>query len=225
MERAFIFDVFGTCVDWRNSVAQVVALALPEVDGLDFATPWRAEYQPSMARIRSGSRGYVPLDVLHLENLMQVADRFGVTPTDPDRLTKAWERLDPWPDVKDGLAAIRDHGLVAPCSNGSVALMIRLARYGGLTWDCILGAELAQNYKPDQRVYLASVRALGLSPDQVCMVAAHNDDLAAARTAGLQTAFVLRATEHGPGQTKDLEPTEDWDYIAGDFLELAKAVV
>ena len=224
MERAFIFDVFGTCVDWRSSVARDVAIALPEVDAVAFADAWRGEYQPAMERIRSGSRGYVSLDQLHRENLNHVAARFGVTVANPDWLTRTWERLDPWPDVVTGLRALQSSGLIAPCSNGSIALMARLARYAEFPWDAILGAEIAEAYKPDPAVYRAAVRALGLAPEMVCMVAAHNDDLAAAQAAGLQTAFVARPTEHGPAQVTDLEPAEDWDFVAPDFVALAKRI-
>ena len=206
--KALIFDVFGTCVDWRTSVAREVAAVLPGVDADAFATAWRAEYDPAMARIREGGRGYVPLDDLHRENLHKVAADFGVTT--PDALSHAWERLDPWPDVVAGLGALKRHHIVAPCSNGSIALMARLAKFGGLPWDCILGAEIAQDYKPKPRVYLAACAALRLPPDQVMMVAAHNDDLHAARAAGLMTAFVPRPTEHGPGQTTDLTPEAAW---------------
>ena len=222
MNRAFIFDVFGTCVDWRISVAREVAAVLPDVDALAFADAWRGEYQPAMERIRSGGRGYVRLDTLHRENLDIVLDRAGVSVADPAALNAAWERLDPWPDVVPGLTALRDKGLIATCSNGSVGLMARLARWGGLPWDAILGADIARDYKPKSSVYLASVKALGLDPGAVTMVAAHNDDLVAARAAGLKTAFVPRPTEHGPGQTTDLEPTENWDIVARDFLDLAR---
>ena len=224
MNRAFIFDVFGTCVDWRSSVARDVARVLSGVDAFAFADAWRGEYQPAMEGIRSGARGYVALDVLHRENLDRVAERFGETVADPDWLVAVWERLEPWPDVVAGLKALRAHGLVAPCSNGSIGLMTRLARYGGLPWDCILGAELARDYKPAPSVYLASAAALRLDPEQVCMVAAHNDDLFAAREAGLQTAFVPRRHEHGAGQVTDLEPASDWDFVAEDFLDLARRV-
>jgi 2-haloacid dehalogenase len=218
--RALIFDVFGTCVDWRTSVAREVAAMLPGVDARAFATLWRAEYDPAMARIREGGRGYVPLDDLHRENLHRVAADFGVTA--PDDLAHAWERLDPWPDVVAGLTALKRHHIIAPCSNGSIALMTRLARHAGLPWDCILGAEIARDYKPKPRVYLAACAALRLPSDQVMMVAAHNDDLTAARAAGLLTAFVLRPTEHGPGQTTDLTPEADWEIIATDFHDLAR---
>lgn len=224
MNRGFIFDVFGTCVDWRTSVARDVAAVLPGVDAFAFADAWRAEYQPAMERIRSGGRGYVRLDRLHRENLDIVLDRFGVSIDDPDALNAAWERLDPWPDVVPGLTALRRKGLVATCSNGSIGLMARLARWGGLPWDAILGADIARDYKPKPQVYLASAAALGLDPGAVTMVAAHNDDLEAARAAGLGTAFVPRVTEHGDGQTGDLAPTSDWDVVADDFTALADAV-
>ena len=220
MVKALIFDVFGTCVDWRSSVTREVAKVFPDLDAAAFATAWRAEYDPAMARIRDGGRGYVPLDELHLENLHRVAAAFDVSA--PDHLIAAWERLDPWPDVVPGLAAMKAHRIVAPCSNGSIALMTRLARWGGLPWDCILGAEIARDYKPKPQVYRASCAALRLAPSEVMMVAAHNDDLAAARDAGLATAFVPRPSEHGPGQTTDLAPAADWDVVAEDFRDLAR---
>lgn len=220
--KALIFDVFGTCVDWRSSVAREVAQVFPHIDAAAFADAWRAEYDPAMARIRDGGRGYVPLDDLHLENLHRVAERFGIKA--PDSLNTAWEKLDPWPDVLPGLKRLhRDH-ILAPCSNGSIALMTRLARYASLPWDCILGADLACDYKPQPAVYRACCAALRLAPQEVMMVAAHNGDLQAARAEGLKTAFVPRPTEHGPDQTTDLTPMADWDIIAADFNALAQAL-
>lgn len=221
MDRAFIFDVFGTCVDWRSSIAREVRAVLPNVDAEAFAEAWRGEYQPAMERIRAGNRGYVRLDTLHRENLETVTAAFGVSVTDAEALNTGWERLDPWPDVVPGLKALREKGLIAACSNGSIGMMARLARWGGLPWDAILGADIARDYKPKPGVYQASVAAIGLRPDQVTMVAAHNDDLLAARKAGLGTAFVPRPTEHGAGQTTDLAPEADWDIVARDFPDLA----
>ena len=65
---------------------------------------------------------------------------------------------------------------------------------------------------------------LELEPAQVMLVAAHNDDLAAARRAGLSTAFVPRPTEHGPAQTSDLRPESDWDVVAADVIDLAHQI-
>lgn len=229
---ALIFDVFGTCVDWRSGVAaeakKIFADKEIETDPEAFADAWRGEYQPAMEIIRSGNRGYIDLDDLHRENLDCVLDRFDLSDRvdagERQALNHAWEKLPPWPDVLPGLSELRRHAIVAPCSNGSIALMTRLARFAGLPWDCILGAAIACDYKPKPEVYLASCRALRLDPAEVLMVAAHNDDLHAAHSAGLKTAFVARRTEHGPLQTTDLGPTAAWDYVAADFPKLAEAV-
>lgn len=222
MVQALIFDVFGTCVDWRGPVAAAVARHLPQVDPWAFADAWRAEYDPAMAPVRDGARGYVALDDLHLENLLRICRHAGVDCADAPALNRAWEALTPWPDVVPGLAALKPHAILAPCSNGSIAMMTRLARHAGLPWDCILGAELARDYKPSPAVYAAACAALRLPPDAVMMVAAHNADLQAAQRAGLKTGFVARPGEHGPGQKTDLAPEGDWDIVADDFTDLAR---
>ena len=226
---AYIFDVFGTVVDWRSSVARFATAFFAArditIDGPAFADFWRGLYVPAMARIRSGNRGYVPLDQLHFENLLECLENFGLqselTEEECWALNAAWENLDPGPDCVPGLHALKKQAIIAPCSNGSIALMTRLARYGGLPWDCILGAEIAQNYKPEAVVYHACCNALRLSPDQVMMVAAHNDDLEAAQAAGLKTAFIARPTERGPGQSRDLSATGNWDRVIGSMDQLA----
>ena len=225
--KAMLFDVFGSLVDWRTGVAAVSAKTFKEksvtFDPFVFADLWRAEYFPAMQRIRQGNRNYVPLDILHRENLDIVLEKTGLgshfNQSERDLLNKAWEQLPPWRDTLQGLNIIRHHCLVAPCSNGSIALMARLARHAGFHWDAVLGAEIAQNYKPQPEVYLASCKALGFEPGDVMMVAAHNSDLVAARKAGLMTGFFARPTEYGPNQKIDLEADEGWDFIGKNMLD------
>ena len=234
MIEALIFDVFGTVVDWRTGVAREAERFFAgldrAVDPFAFADSWRAKYQPSMEEIRSGRRGYTVLDVLHRENLDATLAEFGLDEAVDDegraRLNRAWEKLPPWPDVVPGLEALRSRYLLAPCSNGSIGMMARLARSAGLPWDAIVGADIAHDYKPQAAVYTASATTLGLAPEQVMMVAAHNFDLAAAREAGLKTAFVSRPEEYGDGPvgTPDLEPSDDWEAVAPDFQALARQI-
>ncbi|MEM7507233.1 MAG: haloacid dehalogenase type II [Pseudomonadota bacterium] len=231
MIKAAIFDVFGTVVDWRSGVAAVAERAFAAksiaLAPLDFADAWRGEYQPAMERIRTGQRGYVALDDLHLENLDRVLERFDIgdafDAAERAEMNTSWERLPPWPDAAAGLAEIKRHVIIGTCSNGSIALMSRLARYAGLPWDCLLGADVARAYKPQPEAYLRSAAALRLDPGEVLMVAAHNYDLAAAAELGLQTAFVPRLDEAGPG-TGEPEPTSDWTIIATDFHDLAHKI-
>ena len=213
--RALLFDVFGTTLDWRTSVRRAAeSYGLP-----DIAAAWRAQYQPQLETVRSGARPWVKLDVLHRIGLDIVLRERELALGDAERaqLTLAWHRLDPWPDTVAGLAALREHHLIAPCSNGHIALCVDQARHAGIVWDAILGAEIARAYKPQPEVYLASAAALGLEPREVIMVAAHNSDLAAAAELGFATAFVLR-----PGE--DDEPDRDWDVVAWDFLELSSSL-
>ncbi|MCW3656570.1 haloacid dehalogenase type II [Burkholderia cenocepacia] len=226
--KALVFDVFGTIVDWRSGVARGAAAFLdrhaPTLDPFAFADAWRAEYSPSMEEIRSGRRRYVRLDVLHRENLVRTLDRLGiddVPDADIDALNLAWHRLDPWPDAVAGLHRLKQRYIIAPLSNGNIRLMVDVAKHGGLPWDAILGAEVARAYKPSPAVYTEAVEILGLAPAELCLVAAHNGDLAAARGLGLSTAFVLRPTEHGPGQTTDLRADDAWDFDVSDLNELA----
>lgn len=228
--RACLFDVFGTVVDWRTSVSRDLAAfarsrGLPAIDWLEFTVEWRKLYQPSMEEVRAGRRAWTTLDVLHRESLDRLLERYGVKglgEADADHMNRAWHRLDPWPDVVEGLTRLKRKRIIAPCSNGNIALMVNLAKRAGLPWDCILGAETARAYKPMPEAYLAACRQLGLAPAQVMMVAAHNGDLKAAKAQGLATAFVPRPLEHGPGQTSDLAPDLSCvDVAAQSFLELA----
>ena len=228
--KACLFDVFGTVVDWRSSVSRDLAAfargkSLPPLDWLEFAIEWRKLYQPSMEAVRSGRREWTILDVLHRESLEALVRRYGITglaEADLDHMNRAWHRLAPWPDAVEGLARMKKKYIIAPCSNGNIALMVNLAKHAGLPWDCILGAETARAYKPLPEAYRAACRHLGLRPDEVTMVAAHNGDLAAAKAQGLRTAFVARPAEHGPGQRSDLAPDPACvDISAADFVALA----
>jgi len=228
--KALVFDTFGTVVDWRSGVARDVGKifgkrGLP-VDAFGFADAWRKRYQPAMEAVRSGRRPFTRLDVLHRENLDLVLEDLGVTREQmPEEyreyLNRAWHRLDPWPDAIPGLLKLRAKYFLAPLSNGNIALLANMAKRAGIPWDAVLGAEAAQAYKPQREAYTRTAEILGLKVSQVALVAAHNGDLRAARAAGMCTAFVARPTEHGPGQTTDLEAEEKWDVVAEDFEELA----
>jgi 2-haloacid dehalogenase len=225
--RALVFDVFGTLVDWRSGVAREVQRLLgsdhPGLDGGSLADAWRARYQPSMEDVRAGRRAWIDLDTLHGESLDHVLGQFGLSVSLGVRheLVLSWHRLDAWPEVPSALARLRERFLVAPLSNGHVALMIALARRNGIVWDAILGAEFARDYKPKPEVYLEAVRALSCQPAEVLMVACHSSDLAAAAACGLSTAHVARPDEHGPdlGETKPEVPV---DFAAADLSDLAR---
>ena len=227
--KALVFDVFGTVVDWRSGVARELAAFLPAVgrpdlDPLALSDAWRRRYQPGMEECRSGRRPFTRLDVLHRENLETMLADHGITgcaPADLDALNLAWHKLDPWPDVLLGLHRLSRRYFLAPLSNGNIHLLAEMGKRAGLPWDAILGAETTQAYKPQPEAYQRTAEILAMQRHEVCLVAAHNGDLRAARAAGLSTAFIPRPTEHGPGQGIDLTAEDPWDCVAADFVDLA----
>lgn len=225
--KALLFDVFGTLVDWRTSIAREAAAIAAQhgvaIDAPAFADAWRAQYQPSMEAIRSGGQPFETLDVLHRRNLDAILPNFGLSGLDDAtraRLTLAWHRLDAWPDVTHGLARLRRDFRLAPCSNGNVSLMVDLARRNDFCWDAILGAEFARDYKPKPVVYLSAASAFDCAPHEAMMVAAHPSDLAAAAALGLRTAFVARPDEFGAGGG-DARPGAAADVAVASLTELA----
>ena len=228
--KALFFDVFGTLVDWRSGVArEAQAILSPRGYVLDwpaFADAWRAEYQPAMDEVRQGRIAFCKLDVLHRRNLERILPRFAVTDL-PEAvradLTLAWHRLDAWPDVPPALARLRQRFLLAPVSNGNIALMVALARRNRLLWDAVLGADVARDFKPKRDVYLAACDAFNLEPAQCMMVAAHSRDLAAAAEAGLRTAHIARPDEAGPGRG-EAAPSVPVDVVGADLGDFAHKI-
>jgi 2-haloacid dehalogenase len=224
--KALFFDVFGTLVDWRSGVARDAQAVLKplqiSLDWIAFADAWRDQYQPAMEEVRSGRIPYTKLDVLHRRTLKTVLAAFGVEnlgEVQLARLTQAWHRLDAWPDVPAGLAALRQRYLIAPVSNGNTAIMCDLARRNDFRWDAILGADVARGFKPATKVYLAAADAFDVEPAECMMCASHSSDLAAAAANGLRTAFIARPQEH-PGFSESI-PTTAVDIIADSTLDLA----
>jgi 2-haloacid dehalogenase len=226
--RALVFDVFGTVVDWRGSIARE-AQALAErkrmkFDAVAFADAWRAGYRPAMQRVRSGELPWTRIDDLHRIILESIIPQFGLeklSEAERVQLNFVWHRLRPWPDAVRGLKRLKKNFVIATLSNGNVALLTNMAKAGGLPWDCILSAEVFHHYKPDPETYQGAADILGLAPHEVMMVAAHKDDLDAAARVGLATAFVTRPREFGDEPRTDLKYERRFSANASDFLDLA----
>ncbi|MBZ5644143.1 MAG: haloacid dehalogenase type II [Acidobacteriia bacterium] len=229
--KALVFDTFGTVVDWRNSVIAEGKTWGKEknlkINWEEFADRWRLGYHPAMEKVRKGEIPWTRLDDLHrmiLEDLLKNYKIAGLTEQEKVNWTHAWRRLHPWPDSVEGLTRLKKQYTIAPLSNGNIALMASLAKFGGLPWDAILGAELARHYKPDREVYVSAYYFLDLKPEEVMMCAAHSADLEAARQCGLRTGFIHRPTEYGNGHVRiaDKAAPGDFDVVSESIIDLAQ---
>jgi 2-haloacid dehalogenase len=227
--QALLFDTFGTLVDWRAGLitqlerwgaAQNVVADWPRL-----VLAWRRDHVPALAKVRTGQREWANYDELQRETMRQLAPQFGLPTLGDDtlnHLARMWHELPGWPDTSEGMARLRAKYLVAPLSNGHVALIMRLARAAGITFDAVFGADVFRQYKPDPQIYLGAVALLGCAPGEVLFVASHPSDLEAAGACGLRTCFVSRPLEYGAGVVVEPVPAEgDVDLMVGDLLELA----
>jgi 2-haloacid dehalogenase len=222
--KVLAFDVFGTVVDWHKSITQEVALMGLPVDADKFALAWRSGYMPAMQKVMSGQLGWTRIDDLHRMILDEILDRFGVTHLQEEQkhhLNRAWHRLQAWPDTVAGLVRLKSRYMICTLSNGNIGLLANMAKHAGLPWDCILSAEVFRKYKPDPATYLGVAQVFDVTPGEVMMVAAHQDDLAHARACGLKTAYIERPREYGPSQPKDVSPDAANTLHARDLVELA----
>lgn len=226
--QAMFFDVFGTVVDWRSGVSRDARAFLGRhaagADPVEFAEAWRERFFSALEAVRAGHRPYERLDVLNRENLVQLLPEFGVDPAsvpaaELDEFSFAWRRIDPWPDSVPGLSRLKRRYALAAVSNGNLRLMLDMARRGGLPWDVILGAEIARTYKPAPEFYRRNAEAMMLEPSAICMVAAHEFDVAAAKEYGMRTVFIPRPSEQEPERKYD--PGE-WDLVVDDLEALAE---
>ena len=224
LPKVLAFDVFGTVVDWHGSVQREVAALLPGVDADAFALAWRAGYQPAMRRVMSGELPWTLLDDLHrmmLDDVLRDLAITHLTEAQKADLNKVWHRLDPWPDVVAGLTRLKSKFTICTLSNGNIGLLTNMAKRAGLPWDCVLSAEVFRAYKPSPKAYLGVAQVFDLEPAEVMLVAAHHDDLAAARSCGLQSAYVERPLEFGASRPKDVSASRENTVHERDFLDLA----
>ena len=225
---ALVFDVFGTLVDWRGTIAREVE-RVGQAHGVSadwqaFTQRWHSEgYQGGMDRVRKGELPWTSVSELQRRGLSALLPDFGLelSAAEIDELARVWRRLDPWPDVADGLARLKTRYVIGPLSNGDFDMLIDLARHGGFAWDAIFAAELFGAYKPRPETYQGVARLLRLPPERVMLVASHAYDLRAAQSAGLRTAFVHRPLEYGPDHRPE-PPDPSFDLVVNDVLELSE---
>ena len=227
--RALLFDTFGTLVDWRTGlITQLEQWGSANnitADWPGLVLAWRRDHVPALTKVRTGQREWANYDELQSETIRQLAPQFGLpTLSDGtlDHLARMWHALPAWPDTVEGMPRLRTKYLVAPLSNGHVALVISLARGAGITFDTVFGADVFRQYKPDPKTYLGATSLLGCAPGEVLFVASHPSDLESAAACGLKTCFVSRPLEYGEGVVVEQPPAEgDFDVMVGDLLELA----
>ena len=226
--KAILFDVFGTVVDWRKSIANE-ALNIGKKYNIEanwgqFADEWREAYHDQMKAVNSGERKWINVDQIHFERLEFLLKKYNFPKINHEeklKFNKAWHRLSPWTDSVIGLKRLKTKYIIAPLSNGNISLLTNMGKHANLPWDAILSAEISKKYKPDIQVYQDAARILGNDLEETLMVAAHKFDLLGALEAGLRVAMVTRPDEFGDNKKADIENDKRWEFYCRDFNQLA----
>jgi 2-haloacid dehalogenase len=223
---ALLFDVQGTATDFHSVVCgEAERLGGGRHRGVDWAAftrRWREGYFAALSG--SGGGDWVPVHAVYRRALDTVLAEYGIADlsgAERDRLTMAWQRQQPWPDVVGGLTRLKQRFTLATLSNADVCTVVNISKRTGLSWDAIFAAEMCGAFKPDPAVYRMAARYLGLAPADIMMVASHKYDIRAAGALGFQTAFVARPLEFGVGGTVDVAFADEFDLNASDFADLA----
>lgn len=145
------------------------------------------------------------------------------TDDDLDDLTLAWHRLDSYSDTVAGLSLLNTKFPTSTLSNGNVKLLEDLQRHNSLPFKHITSAEHLGAYKPSPQAYNGAAHRFGFSNSQCCLVAAHLEDLQAAKLCGFQTIYLERDLEEAWGDEEVARAREEgfvdhWIGVGGSGL-------
>ncbi|KAJ7177945.1 haloacid dehalogenase [Mycena filopes] len=220
---AVIFDLMGTCTDWKSSiVASLVQQPAANVDLPSLAAAWRSGFFQEIHRRFQLGEPAEDIDLTHRRLLDALLDEAGISfetwgEDVRQNLVSSWHHQTAWPDSMPGIELLKQDYFVYPngtdlCSvvlaNGTTRLQMDIVKSAGLPFHSLFSSQLLNLTKPDPRMYLKAVELLDLSPSDCIMVAAHAYDLRAAAKIGMKTIYVHRTTE-------DLD--EDMDQIRTEF--------
>jgi 2-haloacid dehalogenase len=216
--KVIIFDVNETLLDlesMRSSIGKALG------DREDLLPLWFSTMLHN-SLVTTVTGDYQDFGKIGVASLLMVAQNNDIDLSAEDAKTAIVTpllSLPPHPDVKQGLASLNKQGFnivsLTNSSNNGVKTQFENA---GVTeyFSARYSIEDIKIYKPDLRAYKWALQQLNVKPEEALMVAAHGWDVAGAKAAGLQTAFVAR-----PG--KALYPlAEEPDYIVRDITELAQ---
>jgi 2-haloacid dehalogenase len=175
--RALLFDTFGTLVDWRTGlITQLEQWGKArdiDADWPALVLAWRLAHAPALTKVRTGQREWATLDQLQAETLRELAPQYGLPALSDDNflnLARMWHELPPWPDVVEGMVRLRTKYVVAPLSNGHVALLVHMVRTARITFDAVFGADVFRQYKPDPKTYLGASGCLDSNRVRCCLL-------------------------------------------------------
>jgi 2-haloacid dehalogenase len=237
--KALTFDVFGTVVDWRETVTSTLISSaaaktssssrsadlspelrvqlskLTDEDWGQFGQEWRNSYKTFVKGFVPGETEWRDIDTHHHISLVDLLKKWKLedlyTEDEVKDLSLVWHYLDPWADSSPGLQKLGTRFITSTLSNGNQSLLKDLDDHGSLGFKKLQSSADFKAYKPHPSVYKGAANALRLEPSEVAMVAAHLSDLKAARGCGFKTIYVERRQEEDwKPEQEDYKDAKSW---------------
>ncbi|MBC6986847.1 haloacid dehalogenase type II [Alteromonas sp. BZK5] len=192
--KVIFFDVNETLLDltaMRSSVGEALG-------GRDDLLPLWFSTMLHHSLVDSTTGRFHTFGEIGVVSLLMVAEIEGI------ELTKAQAKtaivtplrsLPPHPDVRDGLQALKNKGykLVSLTNSSNQGVYTQFKNADLLSYfDERLSVEDINLYKPDTRTYEWAIEKMGIAAEDAMLVAAHGWDIAGAKQAGWQAAFIAR---------------------------------
>lgn len=229
--KAVLFDIFGTVVDWRETLVKELdrlfnQKGISNINSEEFVEIWVSAYSENMKQISSGQQSFALLDELNHLALNKTLQQYTIfdpfTDEEREQMWMLWHQLKPWQDSVSGISKIKKHAEVGTLSNGNIALLQNLSKNAGFDWDHILSGESFRCYKPNPSVYLNAAKKLKLQPSEILLVASHKYDLEAARQCGYQTAYIFRPLEFRTIEEEQRPKDNEFDFMTDTLDDLAE---
>ena len=191
-ERTFdavLFDLLTALLDsW--TLWNIIAGSLED------GRKWRAAY----LRLTYETGAYRPYETLAAEAAAEV----GLSPKLAKQLAARYGELEPWPEVREVLGALRREGMVlGVVTNCSEELAAKAVACTGIPFDAVITAERAGFYKPDPRPYQMALDELDVAPGSCLFVAGSAYDLFGTGKVGLPTYWHDRIGMASPCNTPE----------------------
>jgi len=194
--RVILFDVYGTLLNVHSAMAREgkeLGAAGEPVSRL-----WRQK-QLEYTWVWSLRGDYHSFRALTEAALDFALAAQGIAPGPlRARLLGAYERLDPFPEVKNALTALRARDVrLAALSNGDPDMLEAGLRAAGIRsqLDAVLSVAPLRTYKPDRRVYELGRSWAGLPAGEIAFVSANAWDAGGAAAFGFRTFWINRADQ------------------------------
>jgi 2-haloacid dehalogenase len=230
--KAFVYDVFGTIVDWKTTLSQELfsfatltstrcaTQTLLNKDWYSFTQKWRNGYKSYINSTNLGKTPFLTVDSLNHRVLEELIMEFDIvhlwSDEEKENLVNLWHHLDPYSDTIPGVTRLGEKYVNAILSNANVKLLVDLKRNADLNcFDYMFSAEFWKCYVPNPKLYLDCCEMLDLLPEEVAVVSPIRSDLKKVKKLGLKTVLIQREDEEDEEEEEETTENEEINGFGG----------